>query len=94
MMLALLGAEWPRLRTYLRPLRADALASRPLARLLRVGAPVGGQQWLEFGVFGAAGLLMGLLGTVAGAQEKPAEPQALHQFLAHPKLGRRPGAPA
>jgi MATE family multidrug resistance protein len=81
MMLALLAAGWPLLAPYLRPLRADALAARPLARLLRVGAPIGGQQWLEFGVFGAAGLLMGLLGAVALASHQVALQLAALTFM-------------
>lgn len=72
MMLALLAFGWPLLQPSLRPLRADALARRPLERLLRVGAPVGGQQFLEFGVFGAAGLLMGLLGAIPLASHQVA----------------------
>jgi len=69
---ALLSVGWPLLAPSLRPLRRDALATVPLGRLLRVGAPVGGQQWLEFGVFGAAGLLMGLLGAVQLASHQVA----------------------
>src|SRR5688572_6009414 len=81
MLLALLGAGWRLLAPRLRPLRADALAGRPLARLLRVGAPVGAQQWLEFGVFGAAGLLMGLLGAVALASHQVALQLAALTFM-------------
>jgi MATE family multidrug resistance protein len=64
MTLLLLGIAWPLLGGYLRPFRKEALAAGPLKRFLRLGAPIGGQQVLEFGVFGAAGLLMGLMGTV------------------------------
>ncbi len=81
MLLALLIAGWPILAPYLRPLRRDALASGPLLRLLRVGGPVGGQQWLEFGVFGAAGLLMGLLGAVALASHQVALQLAALTFM-------------
>jgi MATE family, multidrug efflux pump len=63
----LLGITWPLLRGTVRPLRREALTRAPLLRLLRVGAPVGGQQLLEFGVFGAAGILMGWMGTAAMA---------------------------
>ncbi|HSH75003.1 MAG TPA: MATE family efflux transporter, partial [Longimicrobiales bacterium] len=72
MMASLLGFGWPLLRPALLPLRRDALSPVPLGRLLRVGAPVGGQQWLEFGVFGAAGLLMGLLGAIPLASHQVA----------------------
>jgi MATE family multidrug resistance protein len=81
MLLALLATGWPLLRPHLRPLRRDALAARPIARLLRVGAPVGAQQWLEFGVFGAAGLLMGLLGAVALASHQVALQLAALTFM-------------
>lgn len=67
MTLLLLGLSWPLLRDSLRPLRPEALALAPLGRFLRLGAPIGAQQLLEFGVFGAAGLLMGWMGTVAMA---------------------------
>ncbi len=67
MALLLLGLSWPLLRDSLRPLRPEALALAPLGRFLRLGAPIGVQQLLEFGVFGAAGLLMGWMGTVAMA---------------------------
>jgi MATE family multidrug resistance protein len=81
MLLALLAVGWPLLRPHVRPLRRDAVASRPLARLLRVGAPVGAQQWLEFGVFGAAGLLMGLLGAIALASHQVALQLAALTFM-------------
>ncbi|MDH5588723.1 MAG: MATE family efflux transporter [Gemmatimonadota bacterium] len=67
MMLMLLGLAWPLLRPTLWPLRREAAAMGPLVRFLRLGAPIGVHQWLEFGVFGAAGLFMGWLGTVAVA---------------------------
>lgn len=72
MMLSLAALGWSLVGPSLRPLRRDALALAPLARTLRVGAPIGAQQWLEFGVFGAAGLLMGLMGTVAVASHQVA----------------------
>ena len=48
---------------------------------MRVGAPVGGQQWLEFGVFGAAGLLMGWLGAIALASHPVALQLAALTFM-------------
>lgn len=81
MLLALLAAGWPLLAPHLRVARPEALAGAPLARLLRVGAPVGAQQWLEFGVFGAAGLLMGLLGAVALASHQVALQLAALTFM-------------
>jgi MATE family multidrug resistance protein len=72
MMASLAALGWPLLRDSLRPLRRDAWALAPLLRILGVGAPIGAQQWLEFGVFGAAGLLMGWMGTVAIASHQVA----------------------
>ncbi|HKJ01668.1 MAG TPA: MATE family efflux transporter [Longimicrobiales bacterium] len=69
---ALLLFGWPRLRPSVRPFRREALALPPLARFLRLGTPIGIQQMLEFGVFGAAGLLMGWIGTVAMASHQVA----------------------
>ncbi len=71
-MTAGLGAlAWRRLRPHLAPLRPDTLAPAPLARMVALGAPIGAQMQLEFGVFGAIGLLMGRMGTV---------PVAAHQI--------------
>jgi MATE family multidrug resistance protein len=81
MVLALLRTGWPILAPYVRPLRGDALARAPLVRLLRVGAPVGGQQWLEFGVFGAAGLLMGWVSALALASHQVALQLAALTFM-------------
>lgn len=72
MALMLLAVTWPLLGAYVRPFRREALAVGPLGRFLRLGAPIGGQQVLEFGVFGAAGLLMGLMGTVPMASHQVA----------------------
>lgn len=67
MLLAVLGFSWPILRFYLVPVRADVLEMRPLGRMIRLGAPIGIQFSLEFGAFGAIGVFMGWLGTVAMA---------------------------
>lgn len=72
---------WSRLRPTLRPCRGDAFAWSPIRRFLRVGAPIGAQQFLEFGVFGAAGLLMGLLGTIAVASHQVALQLAAITFM-------------
>jgi MATE family multidrug resistance protein len=66
----LLALVWP-----------EALALPPLVRFLRVGGPIGAQQFLEFGVFGAAGLLMGLMGTVAVASHQVALQLAALTFM-------------
>jgi MATE family multidrug resistance protein len=67
----LLGA-WPRLRPTLVPIHRDAAAWPPLARLLRIGIPIGLQHQLEFGAFAVAGLLMGTLGTTQMAAHQVA----------------------
>lgn len=72
---------WERLRPALIPFRPEVLRPDPLLRFLKVGAPIGAQQWLEFGVFGAAGLLMGLLGTVAVASHQVALQLAALTFM-------------
>lgn len=81
MALALLAGSWSVLRPSLVPLRRDAARWKPLRRVLDVGAPIGAQQFLEFGVFGAAGLLMGLLGTVAVASHQVALQLAALTFM-------------
>jgi MATE family multidrug resistance protein len=63
--LAALG--WPHLRAAVRPWRAGAWRPAAVARLARLGLPIGVQQALEYGAFGTVGLVMGGLGTVAMA---------------------------
>ncbi len=55
-----------------RPFRRESLEPRTLGRLLRLGAPIGVQSTLEYTAFGAVGLLMGRLGTVAVAAHQVA----------------------
>ncbi len=59
--------SWPLLRDLVRPFRPAALRWRPIRRMLGIGAPIGAQMAMEYGAFGAAGLFMGILGTVAVA---------------------------
>jgi len=70
MMFALLALAWPTLRRHIVPWQREAWRGAPLARLLRLGVPIGLQQLLESGAFGAIGLMMGMLGTneMAGHQ--------------------------
>ncbi len=63
----LLAAGWRHLAPHLAPWNAAALAWRPLVRMAGIGAPIGVQHQLEFGIFGAVGVLMGWLGPVAQA---------------------------
>jgi MATE family multidrug resistance protein len=70
MALALLAFAWRDLGPHLVPWQRDTWRVAPLARLLRLGVPIGLQQLLESGAFGAIGLMMGMLGTneMAGHQ--------------------------
>jgi MATE family multidrug resistance protein len=63
--LAALG--WPHLRPALSPWQRDAWRPAAVGRLARLGLPIGLQQVLEYGAFGAVGLAMGGLGTAAMA---------------------------
>lgn len=71
MCLCLLWLGWRELGPAVRALRdagvrATAFALAPLWRLLRLGAPIGGQFVLEMGVFAATALLIGNLDAAAG----------------------------
>ena len=63
MVLLLLVLAWPELGPLFR-WRARSLAWTPLWHVLRLGAPVGVQIQLEFGVFAVVGLVMGNMGSV------------------------------
>jgi MATE family multidrug resistance protein len=64
---ALLVAGWKALVPQLRPWRRASLELGPLGRMLRLGLPIGGQMFLEYGIFGLVGVLMGRIGTLAVA---------------------------
>jgi MATE family multidrug resistance protein len=64
MAVLLLVLGWRELGRYLERLAPNVLDVRPLGRMLRLGAPIGGQMVLEGGVFGTVALLMGWLGVV------------------------------
>ncbi len=81
MALMLLALAWPELRPHLVPLRRESLDWRPLVRMLRIGAPIGAQQALEAGAFGAIGLLMGVLGTIEMAAHQIAITLASFTFM-------------
>ena len=70
MALGLIAMSWRVLAPYLDTLRPESLERGPLGRMFRLGAPIGIQYQLEFGVFAAVALLMGRMGTaeVAGHQ--------------------------
>jgi MATE family multidrug resistance protein len=64
MMGGLLFLAWREVKPALVPYRREALSWRPLIRMIALGAPIGMQYLLEFGVFAVVALLMGRLGTV------------------------------
>jgi len=72
---------WPILRSYLRPWRPGVLARRPVGRMLKLGAPIGAQVFLEFSAFGLAGLMAGWVGTVALAGHQVALSLASFTFM-------------
>ncbi len=82
MVMALLVVAWPVLRPYLWPLRPQAMAAGPLLRMFRLGAPIGVQFFLEFGVFGVIGISMGWLGTIPMASHQVAINLASFTFMA------------
>lgn len=83
----LLVVAWPVLRAHARPFRRDALAWVPLARVLRIGLPIGAQIELELGVFAAIALLMGAFGTPAVAAHQVAINLASLTFMVPMGIG-------
>jgi MATE family, multidrug efflux pump len=81
MLLLLLAGAWRELRPLMFPVRAGVGAWPPLAQMLRIGLPIGGQQALEAGAFGAIGLLMGVLGTTEMAAHQVAITLAAFTFM-------------
>jgi MATE family multidrug resistance protein len=68
--LGLVLLAWRDLSPHLESLRPEVLQLVPLWRMLRLGAPIGVQYTLEYGVFGIVGILMGGMGTdVMGAHQ-------------------------
>ena len=53
---------WPRLHAALRPWRAESWRAKPMLRMVRIGLPVGFQQWLEIGVFAFGAVAIGWFG--------------------------------
>lgn len=81
MLLLLLAGAWRELRPLMSPVRAGVGEWAPLAHMLRVGLPIGGQQGLEAAAFGAIGLLMGVLGTTEMAAHQVAITLAAFTFM-------------
>lgn len=68
----LVSLQWRVLRKYLRPWPREVFDVAPLARMLRLGLPIGAQQELEVAYFGGLIILMGLLGTISVAAHQVA----------------------
>ena len=81
MWLCSLALGWRVLTPYLGRLRGDLFAWGPLKRIMRLGSPIGLQLFMEFGAFGAIGILMGWLGTVAIAGHQIALNLAAFAFM-------------
>ena len=82
MTLLLLVLAWSELRPTLVPIRVRQLAvARRSRACCGIGMPIGAQQALEAGAFGAIGLLMGVIGTVAMAAHQIAITLAALTFM-------------
>ena len=81
MVFLLFAISWSRLRPYLLPLRPDSFVLAPLGRMLRLGAPIGLQFQLEYGIFAVVGLLMGTIGTTPLAAHQVALNIASFTFM-------------
>ena len=81
MALMVLALAWDELEPNLRPVRRDSWQWAPIRRMLRIGLPIGSQQALEAGAFGAIGLLMGVMGTVEMAAHQIAITLASLTFM-------------
>jgi MATE family multidrug resistance protein len=68
----LLALGWRELARYLQRLAPNVFDLRPLGRMLRLGAPIGGQMVIEVGLFSTVALLMGWLGVVQVAAHQVA----------------------
>lgn len=81
MWLCSLAMGWRVLAPYLRRMRRGLFAADPFRRIVRLGSPIGLQLFLEFGAFGAIGILMGWMGTVAIAGHQIALNLAAFAFM-------------
>ena len=81
MVILLFAISWRHLRGYVRPLRADTFALTPLRRMIALGAPIGLQFQLEYGIFAVVGLIMGTIGTTPLAAHQVAINIASFTFM-------------
>jgi MATE family multidrug resistance protein len=91
MLSGLLMVSWRWLGVHLRPIRREALAPGPFWNTLRLGAPLGALQFLEFGIFGTIALLMGRFGTVPVAAHQVAINLASLTFMVPMGIGAAGG---
>jgi MATE family multidrug resistance protein len=81
MVLLLLRLAWRHLRPHLLHWHPASFRPRPLMRMLALGAPIGVQNQLEFGIFGVVGLLMGSIGVTVMAGHQVALNLASFTFM-------------
>jgi len=81
MVIVLFAVAWRHVRPYLLPVRADTFALAPFGRMLALGAPIGIQFQLEYGIFAVVGLLMGTIGTTPLAAHQVALNIASFTFM-------------
>ena len=81
MAIMLIVLAWPAIHPHLLPLRPDSWRLAPIARMLRLGVPIGLQQFFEASAFGAIGLLMGVMGTAQVAAHQIALTLAALTFM-------------
>ena len=81
MLLLLLVLAWRDLAPHLLPFKREDWQWPPLRSMLAIGLPIGAQQALEAGAFGAIGLLMGVLGTIEMAAHQIAITLAALTFM-------------
>jgi MATE family multidrug resistance protein len=81
MLAVLLVLGWRELGPALRPWRPESWRATPMLRMIRIGAPIGFQQWLEIAVFAAGAVFNGWFGTVALAAHEIALNLAALTFM-------------
>lgn len=87
MAILLLVLGWRHLVPYLTVLAPRVFDTRALGRMLRLGTPIGAQFLLEWGAFGAVGLLMGWLGVLEVAAHQIALNLASLTFMVPMGIG-------
>lgn len=85
---ALTAAAWNHLRGDLWPWNRLVLKPGPLWKMIKIGAPIGGQITLESGVFTVVGLLMGAMGSASIAAHQIALNLASLTFMVPLGIGQ------